>query len=586
MTLVPFCPEADLPLSTHLSLAPWTSTLPWSPASLPSAKPPSRWMFYVVSKIAGQYRPLAVVGRYGNTLDYDVFSGLDIVTPVRRVLTILSDPANRLAIESERALAVDFFHEHPHRETEDPAYSVSEWGTPEPIKSGSDEFPFISTCLLLGARERTTHERRPHVQSLPLGRIYRDSDTESGIVLVDITNLETLRYGIIAFATQRAVEWELAQWGDEWPDFTPPQDQQLRQPLSAVNYLKRFVSGVPGEEAVKLEAIPLIDVAAMEPSTPSLRDMYFFQTPTPGNDKESADLFIELFKRPHLFRRGRVFFSRAYSAALKQKFWLPTDKDVHPPFDVFPIQHVFFRNQISTGLFRILNHLTPYYVGDSLFRADTFVSGLLRWMLEPDADLRILATSPPSLDDMSRAEIKPPPPLVYNRGKVKSTSGFRTEELWPEMRDIVPGSWSVLLSWEDIELELEADRRLEAKVWKYAFVRHRVPIPLDTEGSTEAVTLGLEDADVVGIQEFLKITAPHVDLEIVEQRLEELVAKLAAQRHTSSADSALRIPWLSVLEYKEACALLEEFILKGREASMNLREVTLQMERLGAEFYA
>ncbi|GAW13681.1 hypothetical protein ANO14919_030700 [Xylariales sp. No.14919] len=321
-------------------------------------------------------------------------------------------------------------------------------------------------------------------------------------------------------------------------------------------------------------------------STPSLRDMYFFQTPTHGNDKESADLFVELCKRPHLFRRGRVFFSRAYSAALKQKFWLPTDKDVHPPFDVFPIQHVFFRNQISTGLFRILNHLTPYYVGDSLFRADTFVSGLLHWMLEPDADLRILATSPPSLDDMSRAEIKALPPLVYNRGKVKSTSGFRTEELWPEMRDIVPGSWSVLLSWEDIELELEANRRLEAKVWKYAFVRHRVPIPLDTKGITEAVTLGLEDADVVGIQEFLKITAPHVDLEIVEQRLEELVAKLAAQRHTPSADSALRIPWLSVLEYKEACALLEEFILKGREASMNLREVTLQRERLGAEFYA
>ncbi|KAF2971592.1 hypothetical protein GQX73_g1924 [Xylaria multiplex] len=669
--------------------APWI----WSETSSPSSFYPQPWVFYIISEIAGQHRPLAAA--LCNT----------VVSPVQHILRILSDPINRVAIESERALAVSLFLEHGHDEDKvrSPYITPNTWGETLPIGTTTPS-DFLYNQRLL-----------------PLRTIYQDSKTYRGAAVIDITHLESPRYGIVVLNNSLQDSFDFDPWGDDvWTDVTPPEKELSQQPLSALGYVEDFEPNHSRKEARELESIPLIDAAAIEfiwppssssavsklltrepikspprslraltlitlikstrqignfntsifdgprqipgfqnmlrqaihdnpgllgrshatgqllglafggsqhldllrleqvsaeiirgalemeelqkttsislcldalvstpaeiidvlASAPSLRDMYFLQALTSDTDNRSAQVFLELCKRPYLFERGRIFMSESYRAALNKKFWLPKSNGSNLPFNIFPIQHVFLRDQTNGCRGKRPDPMfqyTPHYVGDCLFRPEAFVAGLIQWIVRPDHRLGPLATSPPSLDDMSRIEISPAPPRVVDGAKVDSFTGFRRKESWPEMRDLVPGSWSVVISrciYVDHKLESESRlvdhqfRRFESFFWKCAFVRHRVHIPLDFNGATESMKLRAEDVEVVGINEFLKITAPHVDAVIIFQRLEELELKLEQQEPAPLGPGMHR---LSVLGHQEACALLDEFIAKGREGKEYLR---------------
>ncbi|KAI1120212.1 hypothetical protein F5Y10DRAFT_290186 [Nemania abortiva] len=463
-----------------------------APPRIPEPTGPSSWTFYIVSEIAGQHRPLAVVQRYNDDDADDNDDGLDgqrLVALVRRILTILCDPVNRVAIESERALAVDFFCEYRTHEDEESSLPSSAYDG-----MSTSAFPFISTCLLLGVSEDTTYEH----WLVSLSTIYLGADSY-GMVVIDVTDLESPRYGIVALMARPTIEWNVSQSGGEWVDGKYAQEERSRQPLSATGYLEKFGPREIGDEALKLETIHLVDTAAMnliwpqsgDPgsfdffftrvplpppsrslcdqaltalisstqeietfemsifdaprqipgfqnllrrmlhelpgrlgqsraagqliglalsgsqhldlvrlqglsaeairgaletedlktatsislcldtmvSTPTqiidvlasaagLRDMYFFQKPTREDDKLSTDIFLELSKRPHLFRRGRVFFSGAYSAALKGKFWIGSHGDMGPTIlQPSSLQHYIFWDswlRYNLNLYKIL----------------------------------------------------------------------------------------------------------------------------------------------------------------------------------------------------------------------------------------
>ncbi|KAI0098067.1 hypothetical protein GGR51DRAFT_539130 [Nemania sp. FL0031] len=697
-----------------------------------TGRSPVSWVYHIVSEIAGQHRLLAVVGRKGSGLAGDEGPhGRDIVASVQAVLSILSDAANYVAIESERALAVDYFHENPPHEDPDVDSMPSgfDYSPFQPAASKRImEFPFISTCLFLGASDGTLPQGIQYIGDVvvaPPRPVFGDErppilgseDCGHGMVVFDITKLKSPRYGIVIFRNRAMVQWDL--WGDDPEDV---EEKPSREPLSAAAYLEKYGYEDPRGMALRLGTIPLIDPVAINPIWPdpkdledprflpraplqppcrslrdqtivtlinsthqiehfemsifdgprqipdfqdllrrmlyerpdrlaktrsagqlislafirsqhldlvrfkglsaeaiagmleteelrsvvsislcldtlssppaqiidvlasaeSLPDIYFFQKPTRRNDQLSTDIFVELSKQPQMFNRGRIFISGAYSAALRGRFWLPMADYPHPPFAVFPVRHILCREQINDCRLEngdpMFHHLTPYYIGDSLFRAEAFVDGFLHWVLKPDYKLRALAAGPTAHKDMSRFGISPIPPIIYGEAKVSVFPGD-WDRLWPEMRDLLPDSWSVLVSMEThINHEAEAEyeringspRSYRAQIWKYAFVRQRKCIPIVGVGGQTAVpvTLGPEDVDVFDVKDFLQITAPHVDSAIVSQRLEVLEDKMSRSRGLGILGSGMR--WLSVLEHQEAYTFLKDFIMIGREAKKTL----------------
>ena len=164
----------------------------------PMFKPPYSFLVFAVSELSGQYRQLAVA-RYEAT--HNVFSDwMTVLRCCRRVITTLSDPANRTAIQGELSLA-DAAYTHrdlapprsklrsidpgsmvPERDRE----RVSRWWNRDVA-----EFPFIVTCLVVSVGRECdccgeVASSGSQVTAGPLGLVYTDDTLQYGMVVVDI----------------------------------------------------------------------------------------------------------------------------------------------------------------------------------------------------------------------------------------------------------------------------------------------------------------------------------------------------------------------------------------------------------------
>ncbi|KAK0117455.1 hypothetical protein ONS96_013285 [Cadophora gregata f. sp. sojae] len=174
---------------------------------------PYSFVFFVVAQIGGRRRPIAVVSsRAAATEPAEEFmQGTPLITACQRLITIFSDNANHSAIGAELSLAESYYltdaGQKIHRpelcelpENVDGYYELS-------IELGSwnhdrvQQFPFISACLLQGvafdAHGGKCYEASPE----PLGTVYRDTNVEWAMVVIDITSLQEVRYGIVSFAS-------------------------------------------------------------------------------------------------------------------------------------------------------------------------------------------------------------------------------------------------------------------------------------------------------------------------------------------------------------------------------------------------
>jgi hypothetical protein len=305
----------------------------------------------------------------------------------------------------------------------------------------------------------------------------------------------------------------------------------------------------------------------------SLRDLYFHQSPTRAKDEPSTELFLELSTRPQLLR-GKVTITAAYSAALTKKSWLPPTVNYRPPFEIFPIQHMFYRFE---------SRLMHYYIGDGLLRPERFAAGFLKWLCAPDYFLFAFAAGPPGLEDMSRAEISPIPAENFANRTRPQLPGYdynHHAEFWPKVRDLVPESWTVLVLREkycDRERNLQ-NRRMglvhepaRALFVNYAFVRPRVHIFVDDP--LVIANLKPKELEVGGLKEFLQATAPDVDAALVDKRLAAFGEQIAKQ--FGEAPLGPGMERLSVLGQDEACALLKNFLhtaLQGKQKQLVIRE--------------
>ncbi|OIW23584.1 hypothetical protein CONLIGDRAFT_649611 [Coniochaeta ligniaria NRRL 30616] len=219
---------------------------------------PASWLFYIVASVGpgGSYRQLAVTLLEATaTSDH---CGSNLIRPCLNIVTILSDAANQLAIQGELRLAEEFYkdgHKPPRAELPEsnasPGILELEGDGPEHgWDRGLREFPFLSACLLLGAGYDPVTGASYDVRTEPLGTAYRDDNLEYGMVILDISDLDEIRYGIVGFTVHFMADVIVGNddVGYDPVEDLPPEDDPIptveehrpRVPLSARGYMIKF----------------------------------------------------------------------------------------------------------------------------------------------------------------------------------------------------------------------------------------------------------------------------------------------------------------------------------------------------------
>ncbi|KAH8161272.1 hypothetical protein CIB48_g6975 [Xylaria polymorpha] len=247
---------------------------------------PNSWVFFVVALIAGRHRPVAVVSSPGTTEPAESLQGYPLTACCQRIVRIFADPANHTAVRGELALAADYYArdggcEYRPEPVELPPYNRMQMFTPRPWdRITVPEFPFISACLLQGVAFNPQVGRTAPTRPEPLATVYRDTSVEWGMVVVDITNLNAVCYGIVGFSVSMAVfvpslEAEISQFNKshfarergvlERGDLRVMEEVRPRKAMSAAEYMAKFgyEASVYGNAGELLARVPLVDVTAM-----------------------------------------------------------------------------------------------------------------------------------------------------------------------------------------------------------------------------------------------------------------------------------------------------------------------------------
>ncbi|KAJ5158757.1 uncharacterized protein N7500_008408 [Penicillium coprophilum] len=290
-----------------------------------TSKYPRSYLFAVVANVGphGTSRSLAVAYRQGNDSDVylsDLARMRHVVTDILTLIDILSDPANRGPLEAERALAQSWYRRSLGRTEAKSSERPSVPDSPQPpfVMPGSchlrgkgqlqpelpwhddalSEFPFTTTCLLLGLLRDDGHgdtnvtnrnSMRPgDVQLQPLSTVFRGDCAEYGLVVLDISDFDSgVKYGIVGFPVRYMADvWyrgETVGW--DYVEDRPPEKEpdvvlfspRPRAPLSILQWLRKYTHCADLEDypnSLRLEDRPLVDAAALDyfwPSKPTTR---------------------------------------------------------------------------------------------------------------------------------------------------------------------------------------------------------------------------------------------------------------------------------------------------------------------------
>ncbi|KAL8705557.1 MAG: hypothetical protein Q9201_001335 [Fulgogasparrea decipioides] len=182
-----------------------------------------RHQLFVIAKINGRYRQLCVIHHqwlYGHTA-------------LRRCLDTLKTfqhPANRLSIQQELIAA---------SEKDDRFWLLSEDEDEGEEKNGHVPFPFIATCLIMGASFNVNGYYHG-ILIEPFYMSFNGGDNNNGITIFDITDLDNVRYCFVDFEGMES-----------------KREVELMTPLSAQTYLEAYYELDESDDKAGL--IPLVE---------------------------------------------------------------------------------------------------------------------------------------------------------------------------------------------------------------------------------------------------------------------------------------------------------------------------------------
>lgn len=122
-------------------------------------------------------------------------NGYMAILSCHRLLRIFSDDANRIPLQQELVFAADFFENATEADIEaltrrnDFTWPVDEEGLHIPCP-----FPFITTCLIVGASCNPKHGILGSASEETFGMRYDSGHVSRGIIVLDITELSNVRY--------------------------------------------------------------------------------------------------------------------------------------------------------------------------------------------------------------------------------------------------------------------------------------------------------------------------------------------------------------------------------------------------------
>ncbi len=227
---------------------------------------PTSFLFFAVAKLAGQYRQLAVARYHVEHPIGQAQGGLDSVWACLRAMTTFADPANRTAIQGELALAEVAYAQNLLSPPRQPLRNTITQAVIHPLYDREQvgwwwnqrmvEFPSISTCLVLSISS-TGHAANFATTAAPLGLEFNDNAVEYGMAVLDISDLDCIRYGIVGFTDE--------------------------EPISARSYVEKYALDFnqvrrhlkwPHEgrdlDGLQLDKYPLVGLDVLEGNTPIL----------------------------------------------------------------------------------------------------------------------------------------------------------------------------------------------------------------------------------------------------------------------------------------------------------------------------
>ncbi|KAH6874032.1 hypothetical protein B0T10DRAFT_499388 [Thelonectria olida] len=335
-----------------------------------STKSPRSFLFYIVANVGpdDEQRPLAVALRQGDDMKVGPEHRVKrLLGNALRLVHVLSEPANRVAIETERALAAAWYRSSDHAgiplqrpevpDAVQPPFRIkkrSPFLKPRaelPWSHDIREFPFISTCLMLGLMSDPVYCTRPHdVQAQPLATAFRDDRREYGMVVLDISDMDNIGYGIVAFPIHYMAEVQPDPYGNYDPiEGEPPArepdvvlaENRPRLPLSAGQYTKELWYSGYGSELTDLERFRVVDVSALDYLWPSHHRA----------DDSSTSRSISTSASPHEDQRNSHAYQEAISNLIHQTQYTNDVKSVtfHKSAGLADIQRQMLRRLEETS---------------------------------------------------------------------------------------------------------------------------------------------------------------------------------------------------------------------------------------------
>ncbi|KAL0934821.1 uncharacterized protein CTRU02_209412 [Colletotrichum truncatum] len=296
---------------------------------------PRSFLFFIVADVGapgskGGHRPLAITYRQGRghgpgrTMENGWQRVRQVIQDCARAVDILTMPGNRAAIEAELSMAVAEYRDGDNSEPQRvqvpdlPQPSLDNhapWGghpkvfeQPEQLESppwvdssAIREFPFISLCLRLALNneEDDSRARFDHVQERPLATIFPGNVLEYGAVVIDISDLDAVRYGIFG-SRIRYVGAKGCSFGGTWgwdsveSDYSGPppvlhlETARARTPLSAGAYMTKFGLHETSDDLERLRKYGIVERRALNYIWPPLRKSGGSSTPALPIDEHDA----------------------------------------------------------------------------------------------------------------------------------------------------------------------------------------------------------------------------------------------------------------------------------------------------------
>ncbi|KAL5388902.1 hypothetical protein DPSP01_002608 [Paraphaeosphaeria sporulosa] len=273
------------------------------------------FLFYVVANVGprGSIRPLAVAYRQGNDVRPSPQARIEnLVNDILSLLKVLSEPANRASLEAERARAKEWYRQRQEAGTEASSDALPDSPQP-PFRGWKDEwtpiwqpelpqnvaprdFPVTSTCLVEGLLRGNESTRTSDVQFQPLSTPFHGDCLEYGMVVINVSNIERIKYGIVAFPIRYMADVIYHSPDGEWDpvEDDPPRkepdkvlvDKRPRVPLSILGYLDRYFPSAlvlrKDSKVLELEACPCV-------KDPSVLDYIWPFDPKDASPVESSE---------------------------------------------------------------------------------------------------------------------------------------------------------------------------------------------------------------------------------------------------------------------------------------------------------